>query len=61
MRPDQSRVIVTFNNIKKTDEVVMVAIQMDLTIAKKTHDWLTDYAFKNRISLAFIRSQKLNK
>lgn len=61
MRPDISRVIVTFNKFKNTDETVMVALQMDSTIAKKTLDWLSAYAVKHKISLVFISNQKINK
>lgn len=60
MRPDQSRVIVTFNKIKKTDEIVMVALQMDSTIPQKTLNWLNEYATKFKISLVFISNKKTN-
>lgn len=60
MRPDLSRVIVTFNKIKRTDEIVMVALQMDSTIPQRALDWLNEYAAKYRISLVFISNQKTN-
>ena len=61
MRPDQSRVIVTFNKIKKTNEIVMVALQMDSTIPQRVLDWLNEYAAKYRISLVFNSNRKINK
>jgi len=54
MRPDQSRVIVTFNKLKETDEIVMVAVQMDAVIPRRTLDWLNAYAAKHKMPLALI-------
>ena len=54
MKPDQSRVIVTLNKFKQTDEIVMVAIQMDSNIPQRTLYWLHEYIDKHKISLALI-------
>jgi hypothetical protein len=54
MRPDQSRVIVTFNKIKNTDEIVLVALQMDSTIPQRTLNWLEEYTTKYKIPLVLI-------
>ena len=61
MRPDQSRVIVTFNEIKKTDEIVMVVLQMDATIPQRALHWLNEYAAKYKVSLVLISNEKINK
>jgi hypothetical protein len=61
MRPDQSRIITTFNKIKKTDEIVMVALQMDITIPQRSLNWLNEYAAKYRIPLALINNKKAIK
>ena len=58
MRPDHSRVIVTFNKLKKTDQIVLVAIKMDSTVPQRTLNWLNEYAAKYEIPLALISSQK---
>jgi len=54
MRPDQSRVIVTFNKTKNTDEIVLVALQMDSTIPQRTLNWLEEYTTKYKIPLVLI-------
>ena len=54
MKPDQSRVIVTLNKFKQTDEIVMVAIQMDSNIPQRTLYWLHEYIAKHKISLALL-------
>ena len=58
MKPDQSRVIVTLNKIKNTDEIVLVAVQMDANIPSRTLDWLNEYITEHQISLTVIENQK---
>lgn len=61
MKPDQSRVIVTLNKIKQTDEIVLVAIKMDENIPLRTLDWLIDYAAKHKISFKLIDTQNVSR
>jgi hypothetical protein len=58
MRPDQSRVVVTFNKFNQTEEIVLVALKMDATIPQRTLNWLNEYAAKHRVSLVLISNQK---
>jgi hypothetical protein len=58
MRPDQSRVIVTFSKFNQNDEIVMVDLRMDATIPQKTLIWLNEYATKYRVPLVLISNQK---
>ena len=60
MKPDQSRVIVTLNKIKQTDEIVLVALKMDAIVPPRTLDWLNEYITKHKISLTLIDTQKAN-
>lgn len=60
MKPDQSRVIVTLNKIKQTDEIVLVALKMNSTIPPGTLKWLNEYVAKHKISLKLIDTPKVN-
>ncbi len=60
MKPDQSRVIVTLNKIKQTDEIVLVALKMDANIPPKTLKWLNKFVAKHKISLKLIDTPKVN-
>ena len=60
MKPDQSRVIVTLNKIKQTDEIVLIALKMNSTIPPRTLKWLNKFVAKHKISLKLIDTPKVN-
>ena len=61
MRPDESRVIVTLNRLKKTNQPVLVALQMDEKTQKRTTQWLQEFSSLYKIPLAMVQKSKIKE
>ena len=59
MRPNDSRAIVTLNRKKKNDRPVLVALQMDSHLPKRTMRWLKEFSALYTLPLAVVKKSEV--